>query len=583
MELEINDIIAELGNSIPAITRKSIDINDPSARFIDFTNRFDLPDTNLNRQIFESPEGIGTNNRSFDKLYDVVLRDVFQIFRGKGFLDNSSKHTFRFQIVDESKQLFNALDIQLREINWDDKDTELSQAAIDSLDSADENTCWIWGKACYHQDALKINTDQTTGDARCKYSRPAFYVHGLLKRAIENNNYAFTLPNPDIAFSSNHRDFFFTSYQKTITDDFAPSGTLSLSGLNSNDFEHSDLTVTSTTIAIGTKKTAFRLRGNILSDAVITITIRATDDVDSSKISQSSFTLPLNEDTVDFTTSEFQSSNGMTVDIFFSGTGNVSFDNVLLYTILSEESEDLSGNPWLDYKIKAYDNLPEITYLDLYRLICILFNKYHVIDNYNKTFEFGSLSDLEKLNAVDWSDKFIINSEKITSKFSGLYQKNWLKYNNDLTVNPKLGWYYFNTDNESLLDEGDYLTLNFGASNDIKIDSNETAQVKIYNNTTRIPDRDINIRLFYIDSDKLIFSHLDWKNLSTNYYQTWFNSLYRIRYVPCEMNSSKLDVLKWHEKQLVYIDYFKSTFIVLEITNFIPSQRTKVTLLNYGR
>ena len=123
MELIINGNILELGESSPAITRKSIDIENPSLRFVDYSNKFQLPDTVRNREIFESPKAIGSDNRSYDKLYKAVLRDVFQIFQGNGFLESGTKDKYSFQIIDESKELFKALEIKLRDLDWDDKDT----------------------------------------------------------------------------------------------------------------------------------------------------------------------------------------------------------------------------------------------------------------------------------------------------------------------------------------------------------------------------------------------------------------------------------------------------------------------------
>jgi len=583
MEITINGVRAELGNSYPAISKKSFDIENPSARFIDITNEFQLPDTQINREIFGSPQAIGSNNRSFDKLYDVVISDVFQIFRGKGYLDSTSKDVFSLQVIDPSKDLFNSLDILLNKISWDDLDIYLDQTNINALDTIDIDSCWFWGKACLHEDALQVNTDQTTGDARCKYSRPSFYVQGLLNRALTQNGYTFTSIGTDLAFSPWHQDFFFTSYQKTLSATYSPSGSLALTGLTTNDFAHSDLTVATGSINIGTKRTKFRLRGNFESDATISIIFRATDNVDATKITESKLTLGATSQDVDFETSEFQSDNGMTVDIRFVGTGSVDANSVLLYTLLSDKYEDLSTNPWLDYMIKAYDNLPELTYLDLYRLICITSNQYHIIDTYSKTFTFGEFSSLNKINAKDWSDKFVINSENITSNFSNLYQKNYLKYDNDIYVNSQLGESYFLTDNERLEAEGDYIKLAFGASNDVTINSNDIAHIPVYDDTTRIADQEINIRLFAAEDSRIIFDPISWENISSDKYANYFNSLYRIRYIECNIDLKKLDILQWNEGDLIYIDYFKTMFIVLEINNFIPGTLTNVKLLAYGR
>lgn len=583
MELKINGEIMELGNSLPSITKKSIDINNPSARYIDISNSFQLPDTSKNRQLLGSPKAIGSDNKSYDKKYNAVVSDVFQIFSGDGFLSSSTKNKYSFQIVDRSKELFKALEIELKDVSWDDQDTTLKQSSIDSLSIADVNTCWVWGKACFHEQSLQIHTDQTTGDDRCKYSRPSFYVQGLLKRIIESLGYSYSLGAFDLAISSCHSDFFFTSYQKTLSGDYVSTGTLALTGLITNDFAHPDLVVSTGSINIGISYSIFRLRGSIVSDSQINIIIRAIDNIDPTKVSESKISLNEGLQNIDFSSSEFFSEDGYTIDIRFEGIGTVNFDDVLLYTILSDQNKDLSTNPWLNYMIKVYDNLPELTYLDLFRLICVTSHQYQIIDSFKKTFEWGSLSRVNKINSVDWSDKFIIGSENISSKFKGLYQKNILRYENDITVNPKLGWFNFTSDNKSFDEEGDYIVLKFSASNDVIINTSDVAHIKVYNDTTRIPDQEINIRLFSINGTQLQFTPLHWENISNNYYKNWFNSLFRIRQIDADFNLNKLDVLSWHENQLVYIDYFKTTFIVLEISNFIPRRKTKVKLLAYGR
>ena len=187
------------------------------------------------------------------------------------------------------------------------------------------------------------------------------------------------------------------------------------------------------------------------------------------------------------------------------------------------------------------------------------------------------------MNSKNWSDKFVIDSESITQLYKGLAKKNYLKYSNDSTIDVRTGEAYFETDNDNLQDEIDYLVLNYGASNEVDINSNTIAHVSVYDDTTRVIDQEVNIRLFNINSDKLDFATLDWNYIKDNYYLNWFNSLNRVRVVTCELNLSKLDFLSWSETDLIYIEHFKSTFIVLEIGNFIPNRLTKVKLLNYGR
>lgn len=579
MEVIINGVYSELGNSSPAITKKSIDINNPSTRFIDFTNAFKLPDTETNRKIFKSAYSVGSNNKYLDVLYNVSIIDQFKIFSGKGFLTGyDPKNGYSFQVVDSSKELFNALGVSLRSINWDDKDTELTEAAINALDIADPTTCWSWGKACYHQYAYTANTDQTSGTARTKYSRPGFYLSGLLKRAVEQNGYNFNIPGVDLAMSSNHSQFFFTSYQKTLNGSYS-AGTIG--GLTTNDFRHSTVTATDTELTVLTN-TAFRLRGTVAATGEMYLKVYARN-AGTTKEADSTFLIPLAGE-VDFTSSEFyDTAAGMIVNFQIVGAGTVTFTNCLLYSLINENTADLSTNLFYGFRIKVYDNLPEMTYLDLFKIICVVGNQYHIVDNFNKVFAFGSMSRLNKMNSVDWSDKFVIDSENITSKFAGLFRKNKLRYTNDISVSPELGESFFTCNNESLQDEGDYLVLNFSASNDAIIAGNKVVHVPIYSDTGRRETPEINIRLFAIEGSQFIFSPISWENIVNNYYAEIFNSLARVREITCQFNLSKLDILSWSEKKLVYVDYFKSTFIVEEISNFIPGNLTKVKMLLYGR
>jgi hypothetical protein len=592
MEVKVNGNYIELGDSLPAITKKSIDINNPSARFIDYTNKFQVPDTDQNRVIFESPYAIGSNNKALDKLYNVEIEDIFRIFAGTGTLTDSTWNKYNLQVVDDATNFFKNLDVRLNSLSdpnnptaiaaptWDDCDTELTEAAIAALQTASPDNCWVWGKLCLHENARIENTDQATGVARLKYSRPSFYLQAFLKRAIELNKYTYILSTIDLAISAYHSLFYFTSYQKTFNAAYTEGA---ITGLDTNDFAHADVTVTTDAIDIGVKKTIFRLRGIITTDATASIVIRGTDNADPTKVTESTLVLGIGSQLVDFTTSEFFAETGMTIDVRVVGPDATVSIAALLYTNLNDKDFDLSTNPFYGYKIKVYDNLPDLTYLDLFRTMCVIGNQYHKVDNFSKVFSWETLANVNKNNAADWSDKFIITSEATTSGFTGVYQKNWLKYNNDITVNPKKGWSFFPSDNKILSVEGDYLVLKYGASNDVTINGNEIAQMKVYSDAARILTQPVNMRLFKIEGTRLVFEPISWTNLIENNYKDWFNALYRIRVITCDVALTKLDVLAWQPKQLVYIDYFKTVFIVLEINNFIPGKKTKVKLLGYGR
>lgn len=588
MRLEINGIEADLGGNKIAISRKTIDIDNPFDRFVDITNQFILPFSQVNNDIFDSGKAVGSTNLSFEKLYTAKVIDQFFLFNGIGYLNSITPQGYKFQILEKGKSLFNALKTKLNTVNWDDKDILLTEADLNTLSTKDIDNCWVWPVICNHRKKIQANTALTTGDNRVKFSRPSFYLPALLKRIIEQNEYTWNYSSDELsqylAFSSNHEDFLFTSYQKTIDETFIVSTQEQIDDLTTNDFAHADITVTATKIDIGTSTTRFRFRGNITSDGIYKLVIEATDKV-SADVERQEFYIDSETTYIDFTTNDFQSDDGIEVEFFIEGTGTIEFDNVLLYSLLSEnEVEDFTTNPFLGYKIKAYDNLPDIEYTTLYKTICVLTNSIPIINSFDKTITFMSLSDMQKFNSLDWSEKFIRQTEDITGTYENLAKTNYLKYNNDQTVDRTLGRSEFQVNSDILADETDYIEMNFGASYEVSIASSLIADLEVYEDTGRIPDKTWNIRLFYLNGTSPIlgqFSQISWSILKENYYKKWFDSLYRIRIINCEMNLNKLDVLGWDLLQVIYIDYFKSYFIIISINKFIPGQTVNVEFLKF--
>lgn len=575
MEVTINGERAELGNSLPAISKKFFDLQNPSARFIDISNSFDLPDTDLNRRLLGSPKAVNSTGDSIHKYYDVEVFDVYKIFEGKGFINRVTDMGYSIQVVDTSKVLFDSFKKNLRELNFDSMDTALTTTQIDALDSIDLTNVWFWGKMCSHELAIKANTDQTTGDARCKYSRPCLNINALINAVVIDSGYSYAPSGLELFLNTNSKDFFFTNYQKTINTTYNVTGTLAISGLNTNDFEE-DVVTTSTSIDIGTNKAAFRIRGTFTSSAVMSFIVRATDSVDTTKITVSKFVIP-GSGYVDFLSAQVSSAAGIDVDFEIVGTGDVTFDG-LIYSVLSEKDADLSGNPFLGYKIKVHDNLPELTYMDLFRTMCVAGNKSHSINVLEKAFSYRDLGDVSKNNATDWSEKFIQKSETITTEIQGLSQKNYLTYSNDLTVDRDLGRSFFVSENSTLQEEGVYLSFPFGASAQVTIED-EIAHISVYNDTGRIIDQELSMRLLYGHGDLLQFEPISWGRLKDNY-SAFFRSLNKARVVDASMYLSKLDFLSF-DFETVYVDYFKSVFWVLGIGNFIAGKQTSVKLLKY--
>lgn len=574
MELEVNGIKADLGNATPAITRKSFDIENPQDRFIDITNRFVLPYTPVNNEIFNSPLAVNSSNDSFDKFYTVKYIDQFIIFNGYGILTGGNRRKgYELQIIDKSTDVFAYLDALLTAKLWDDYDIYLTTTSRNTVDNESIDHPIVWPHICYHKKKISSKTSLTD----LKYSRPCIYLPGLLNLRLSDIGYSFT-STKKLALTLNHENFFFTSYQKIITGTVNDGN--NFSNLNVDDFS-TYVTVGSTTIDVLGLQSKFRLRGTIEASADLVITISAYDSVAGTTEVQK-FNISSEDTEIDIETGELQSENNTLSYSFAVSGGDLTMTACYLYSLHPEKDvTNLDTNPFSGFLIKVQDNLPDITFKDIYKTMCISENSTHIIDTLDRIFELRSFANINKLNSLDWSDRFIQETDDISGTFSNLAKKNWLRYDNDETVPKYLGRSYFEVNNDTLQDEKDYIVFPFSASEQTEISGNEIVSINMYEDTMRISDQTINIRLIEVDSGYSSFSNLDWNNLKLEF-EGLFNSLYRIRAINCKMSLNKLDVLGWDLVQLVYIDYYSAYFIVNEISDFVSNTLTDVKLLKYG-
>lgn len=589
MELEINGQKTDLGNQVIAITRKALDIENLTLKSIDITNRIKLPFTNKNHQIFNSAYILNSDNDYLDRIYKAKVIDQFFLFNGTAFLIDAQKN-YNIQLAEDSKSFFNNLNNLINQLDVDQYDFTFNYTYYLTL-RLQSSSLWVWPVTSMHG---KKTTTQTpippTSNADLKYSRPMISFKSLLELIFDNQGW--TLEHDlslldELCISTNHEKFYFTSYQKTIDQTYVVSGTSNIDGLNVNDFEETVIT-TNTTIDILEIPTIFRLRGNIIVDSDFEIIFKITNDLN--EVEEQVFSIKSTDTEIDIITDTFgdfdESPTSNEVEIVISGTGSFEFDNTLLYTLIEEQDlGDLDNAYFINYMVKTYDNLPEKTQLEIFRDALILTNSIIVPDSLNKKIEIKSLNKISKLNSVDWSDKFVQQSEKISPKISGYGQKNYVQYNNDDIAGEETGKSFFYTENESLNDIETVIELNYSASKEITIDSERLADMTIYDDTERINELTVRLISFREDGTSSYtlsgFNEIDWKTLKENYYQDFFYSLSRIRKVEALFNLSKLDVLGFDFTQLIYVRDLKSYFFCLAIDDFVPRKLTKVTLLKW--
>jgi len=594
MRLEIDGKTADLSNNIIAITRKVIDLGNLALRNIDITNRLKLPKTNANQEIFESADRVETNGDGFDKLYKAKIIDQFFTFNGLGFLNETNDY-YSFQLSESSKEVLSNLKEKINMLPFDQYDFTFNDTSYDNLKLLDSNNVWVWPIIAMHEEKTEDKTRFTSGNNGLLYSRPCFSFSKILIDAIEAQGWSIELDTDIIerlGISSNASKFFVTSYQKTLDSTYTLGSAQNLTGLNTNDFEN-NVTTASTTIRTGATETVYRLRGNVSTEKDATIKFISTS-VGSGKEQTKEFKVKSTQTYIDFKTSAFKPSSpdtDVSVEITIEGdSGSFVFEDTLLYTIIEEQKlGDLSTNPLIGYRIKAFDNMPDKKQIDILRDAMKITNSIIEPDSFNKNIKLRTLNGLSKLNAVDWSEKFDADNFSQTNRISGYAKTNNLVYDNDDTVNSDLGEESFDINNQALQDLADVLKLEWGASNDVAIENNEilpVASFEIYNDTER--ENEINDRLFYIYDDQTAatytlgrFLEVDWRTLKSTYYENWFKSFERLRIIDGDCDLNQLEVIGHDFLKLVYIDHFKSTFFVLEISDYIPGKKTSIELFKF--
>lgn len=592
MRLEINGTEADLGANIIAITRQVIDLDNLSLRNIDITNRLRLPKSNVNQQIFNSADRVETNNDGLDLIYQSKIIDQFFIFNGIGTL-NETNLRYNFQLIEASKNLFKSLNDKINKLSYDDQDFTFNDANYDILKVIDDDSIWVWPIVAMHEDTVESKTRFTSGDAGLKWSRPMLNFKKILTDLIENQGWTINIDTDIIdrlAISANAQRFYVTSYQKTFNASYTLSGSQDLTGYNTNDFEFG-VTTLFASFSIGNTPTAFKLRGPVIADTDVIFQVVATS-TPSNKIITKEFKILEGQTDVDFTTSEFKPSDsdtGITIKVRLSGTGDFEFTDTLFYSIIEEQQlGNLSSNNLIGYRVKAFDNMPDKTQMDIFRTALIITNSIIEPNSFKKEINLKSLKFISKLKSKDWSSKFegTEGTYSIKNTISGYAQKNNLIYDNDESVAVDLGLDFFEIDNEISQDETDVLKIEFGASNEVEIEnqSKTIAHLLCYDDTERI--NELNDRIVYLFDDTTPatytmgrFIELDWRTLKETYYKTWFNSFNRLRIIEGYANLNKSDVINHDFIDLVYIDKFKSTFFVLIMDDYIAGELTKIKLL----
>jgi hypothetical protein len=602
IKVTLNGIEVDLGNSVVALSKQAYNLSNLNDRNISFSNEITLPRTQKNISIFEHACFINSTSNQFERFYEAHVIDNTFLFDGVGVL-REANNEYKLQIIDKAKEFFTILDKNINTLDFESDDILFNLTTYNNIKTTGlaGTSVWLWSCIATHEtrQAKKTIIAPVSGD-RLKWSRPSFRATIMRDRVNALTEWSIVGGPARIenaVIPANTKAFYFTSYQKAISQTYVVSGTFNVNDLGPADFIISPLSITfadqidigSFPAASNTLPTIFRLRGAVSLTADFTLTFKATSS-GGTDVQNISYNILSTDTYIDLTTPIFKSTDSTySIKIELAGTGNFTFSNTLLYT-LTEENDfgSFTLKRFEGYKVKVHDNLPDYKIIDLARLSWWAGGTFFTVDSFEKTINQFSISTLSKLDALDWSDRFIQGTEFISNDLGGYSQINELRYDNDDTVSANLGYDFFTIDNETLDDITTQIQLPFGASNEVEIDGYNMADLAIYDDDGRI-EEDVNERILFQYEDSFsgsnisfaIFSPFSWTNLKLQGYKDLFTSLNRIRVVDCKMNLKKLDFQSIDFRKPIYIDYFGSYFYVLKISNFIPGKATSVKLLKY--
>jgi hypothetical protein len=617
MDVKINGELLDSSGAIIAITKQNYDFTDFSKRFIGRSNQFTIEKTTLNKKIFKKPDEIATNSDSFEQSYkcDVIDNGV-TLLKGNAILDEAGKN-YKLQVIDRAKFLFNLLESKLNDLNVEDSDFTFSSAAQNVLHQPN-NTVWLWGADCQHISKSITKTifeynPILPGSQDVRYSRPHFNVRELIDRIFEEKGWEFLDFDGDdklnsALITSNHEEFYVTSYEKILTTDYT-EGSYTLSGLTTYEFKQTDVVVTNTTINIKQQNAAFRLRGDIIVQGQWEITFTATSSPLGEDVTVQSIVLNDTDTFIDFTTSIFktdESDNYVEITIKGSGTGaTLDLTDVILYNIIKESSfDDLSTYPLEGFKVKTYDNLIDISQIEFLKEMWTIFGIGINVNQVEKKIIPFAYRNFSRENAVDWSGKYVEESAVVYANMAPA-KKNYFLYDNDNTLPILEGSENFQVENENIPESVELFKSFFSASQQIQIQGNDifssyyftVSYMPIYNNTSRENKLNPRILLYRPDTSfpnlgvGTFFSSfsssspaespegISFKNVFNNDYAKIIQSIQKNRLVKANFVLSKLDIVSFDFSKLMYCEDLKSFFFVIKINNFIPGRETTCEIL----
>ena len=165
-KLKVNGKEVDTSAQVIAVDKQVIDINNPTSRTFDITNRFALPKTPRNKEIFESPDLMNSDGDGMDKLYTAKYSNQSLIFEGVGFINSYTDKAYNFQLASRLKDLFDNLKEEIKVLGFDDQDIVFNKTNYDLIKLDSDSNLWVWPIVSMHETRTVTKTPiPVTADA----------------------------------------------------------------------------------------------------------------------------------------------------------------------------------------------------------------------------------------------------------------------------------------------------------------------------------------------------------------------------------------------------------------------------------
>jgi hypothetical protein len=573
--LTINDKIIQLGNDKLVFSKAGYSFDDWLTKDLAVSERVTLPETSLLNTIFLRPGSPEITGNKFNVFHRFKYSDNGKIvFSGICKLLNFNENKeYEVQLIDGSFDLFENLKNKLNALDLESSDFVFNTTNYNVLKVLNSSV-FIWSASSMHENKILANNILSGNLA---YSRPYFSGKRLIESMFSANGWIYELgvncESFDNFIISANNEFLFTSFEKAFNSSLA-TGNIDLSN---PDFIKTDTVLPVDTLNL-TYNSKLRLRGNAVADNDFTLTIT----VSGTKPQTQTFIINKGTFGYDFTSNQFETGDSLVVSL--AGTGSVNLTNFLIYTVIDENDfGNMSLANFADFKVKAYDNLPDIVQKELFKHFLVSIGGYFTTDNFKKKLIINSVVSLSKLGAVDWSSKFIEDSESI-SPLKGYGKTTYFEYKNSKLKPSNLGRGTFLVNNETLPDTETIYSSILAASQEVLI-TDTMIDNTVYGDDSGTEQRinEINPLIGYYQQiggyTVARFENLNGNSVLLNFYSNFVAAINRGETTESNFNLNKSDYFLFDFTKLAYLEQKKSVFYVLSLSDYSENELTSVTLL----